>query len=174
MATHDDFERVFETTYPSVVAYARRRTRSAADADDVVAEIYATAWKRSDALLSADVPLAWLYGVGLNVIRNRRRSADRHLRLVSEVQAAAPTSPPIADPAEAMAVRDALGTLPDDDAELIRLVAWEGLSHGEAAEVLGCSTNAVGVRLYRARQRLDAALSPSPSPSPSNTKANHR
>jgi len=163
MATSDDFRRLFEATYPSVVAYARRRTNSSADADDVVAEIYTTAWKRSDAALAADVPLAWLYGVGLNVLRNRRRGADRHLRLVTEATSAAQTKPPIADPSEALIVREALGSLPDDDAELIRLIAWEGLSHSEAAQVLGCSTNAVGIRLMRARQRLDDALSSSPS-----------
>ncbi|MFW2381648.1 MAG: RNA polymerase sigma factor [Acidimicrobiales bacterium] len=164
MATSDDFRRLFEATYPSVVAYARRRTNSSTDADDVVAEIYTTAWKRADALLAADVPLAWLYGVGLNVLRNRRRGSDRHLRLVTEATSAAQTKPPIADPSEAVIVREALGSLPDDDAELIRLIAWEGLSHAEAAAVLGCSTNAVGIRLMRARQRLDDALSSSPSP----------
>ncbi len=155
---------MFEATYPNVIAYARRRTGSAADADDVVADIYATAWKRSDAVLAADAPLAWLYGVGLNVLRNRRRGSARHLRLVDEASAEARTRPPIADPSDALIVREALDSLPDDDAELIRLIAWEGLSHAEAAKVLGCSANAVGIRLFRARQRLDDALSSSPSP----------
>ncbi len=172
MATTDEFRRMFESTYPSVVAYARRRTVSAADADDVVADIYATAWKRADTVLAVDAPLAWLYGVGLNVLRNRRRGSQRHLRLVTEATSAAQTLPPIADPAEALIVREALNSLPDDDAELIRLIAWEGLSHAEAAEVLGCSTNAVGIRLFRARQRLDDALSSS-SPSPTQQKANN-
>ncbi len=173
MATNDEFRRLFEATYPQVVAYARRRTDSSADADDVVAEIYATAWKRSDAVLTAEAPLAWLYGVGLNVLRNRRRGSDRHLRLVTEAGSAALTRPPIADPSDALIVRDALRSLPDDDAELIRLIAWEGLSHAEAAEVLGCSTNAVGIRLFRARQRLDDALSYPPSSSPSQRKASN-
>jgi RNA polymerase sigma-70 factor (ECF subfamily) len=175
MASPDEFRRLFEATYPNVVAYARRRTDSSADADDVVAEIYATAWKRSDALLTADAPLAWLYGVGINVLRNRRRATERHLRLVSAAQSTAQTRPPIADPSDALIVRDALESLPDDDAELIRLIAWEGLSHAEAAEVLGCSTNAIGIRLFRARQRLDDALSkpPSSSPLPTQRKASN-
>jgi RNA polymerase sigma-70 factor (ECF subfamily) len=37
-------------------------------------------------------------------------------------------------------------------------VLWEELSHAEAAEVLGCSVNAVGVRLHRAKARLRDAL----------------
>ena len=172
MATHDDFRRLFESTYPQLVAYARRRTNNSAEADDVVAEIYATAWRRVDAFTSADNPLAWLYGVGRNVLSTRRRSSDRHLRLVTEASTAAVTRPPVADPAEALIIRDALDTLPDDDAELIRLVAWEGLSHTEAGDILGCSANAVGIRLHKARQRLDTALSSPKSPSQLNQVSN--
>ena len=36
--------------------------------------------------------------------------------------------------------------------------AWEGLDHGEIATVLGCSRNAVRIRLHRARIRLAAEL----------------
>ncbi len=172
MATHDDFRQLFESTYPQLVAYARRRTTNSAEADDVVAEIYATAWRRADAATSADKPLAWLYGVGRNVLSNRRRSSERHLRLVTEATAAAVTRPPVADPAEALAIRAALDTLPDDDAELIRLIAWEGLSHAEAGDILGCSTNAIGIRLHKARQRLDTALSSPNSPSQLNQASN--
>ncbi|MEZ5216212.1 MAG: sigma factor-like helix-turn-helix DNA-binding protein [Ilumatobacteraceae bacterium] len=35
-------------------------------------------------------------------------------------------------------VRAAMARLSDDDEELLRLLAWERLSHAEAAAVLGC------------------------------------
>jgi RNA polymerase sigma-70 factor (ECF subfamily) len=171
MATENDFRALFHSTYPQVVAYARRRTPNRADADDVVAEIYAAAWRRLDKLDDVTTPLAWLYGIGLNVIRNRRRSDERHLRLVGKAQGAAATSAVDPDPADAVLLRDALHNLPDDDAELLRLVAWEGLSHAEAGLVLGCTANAVGVRLHRARRRLDDALHPS---SPDTAKASNQ
>ncbi len=38
------------------------------------------------------------------------------------------------------------------------LIAWEGLEPREAATVLGCSRQALAVRLHRARKRLAAAL----------------
>lgn len=170
MTADDQFRALFERTYPQVVAYARRRTSSAADADDVVAEIYATAWRRVGDLDSIETPLAWLYGIGLNVLRNRRRAADRHLRLVGRVESSGQAAPGPSDPAEAILIRQALASLPDDDAELLRLIAWEGLSHAEAGEVLGCTANAVGIRLHRARQRLDASLS---RPTPPRKRANN-
>lgn len=164
MTPDDHFRALFERTYPQVVAYARRRTPSVAEADDVVAEVYATAWRKAHDLESIETPLAWLYGIGLNVIRNRRRAAERHLRLVGAVQSSAEAAPPPGDPADAVVIRQALDSLPDDDAELLRLIAWEGLSYAEAGAVLGCTASAVGSRLHRARQRLDAALSRPSSP----------
>ena len=173
MASPDPFDALFNSTYPQVVAYVRRRIVNVQDADDVVAEIYATAWRRRDQLNSIHTPLAWLYGIGLNVVRNHRRGDQRHLRLVGAAQSQAAVAAGTSDPSEAIQLRAALSTIPDDDAELLRLVAWEGLSHNEAGEVLGCSTNAVGIRLHRARQRLDAALSPA-SISPTQNKASNQ
>ena len=34
------------------------------------------------------------------------------------------------------------------------MVTWDELSNEEAAEVLGCSKNALAIRLHRARRRL--------------------
>jgi RNA polymerase sigma-70 factor, ECF subfamily len=56
------------------------------------------------------------------------------------------------------AVVAALARLPSAEQELLRLVAWEGLSHREVAAVLGCSENAAAIRLHRARRHLEAVL----------------
>ena len=48
----------------------------------------------------------------------------------------------------------ALGRLRVDDREILRLFAWEQLTLGEIAQVLGISANAAGVRLHRAKARL--------------------
>jgi RNA polymerase sigma-70 factor (ECF subfamily) len=44
-------------------------------------------------------------------------------------------------------------------------VAWDGLSHTDAARVVGCSTRAFTVRLSRARARFERALA-TPDPLP--------
>jgi RNA polymerase sigma-70 factor (ECF subfamily) len=41
---------------------------------------------------------------------------------------------------------------------VLALSAWEGLDHGQIAVVLGCSRNAVRIRMHRARRRLAARL----------------
>ena len=44
------------------------------------------------------------------------------------------------------------------DREALLLVHWEQLTYAEAAETLGCSVNAVGIRVHRAKERLRQLL----------------
>ena len=73
-----------------------------------------------------------------------------------------------ADPAAALADRDealaAFATLGERDREVLRLVAWDGLSPAEAADVLDVTRFAFAVRLHRARRRLERALEPESFP----------
>jgi RNA polymerase sigma-70 factor (ECF subfamily) len=67
------------------------------------------------------------------------------------------------DPAERVSDRGlaaAFATLSEREREAIRLVAWEGLSHEDAARVVGCRPNTFTVRLSRARAKLARELDP--------------
>jgi RNA polymerase sigma-70 factor (ECF subfamily) len=56
-----------------------------------------------------------------------------------------------------------MATLPEGDQEVLRLAAWESLSHGEIGLVLGITPNAAAIRLHRARRRLEGVLKGSAS-----------
>jgi RNA polymerase sigma-70 factor (ECF subfamily) len=60
-----------------------------------------------------------------------------------------------ADHSELHAALDALGAL---DREVVRLWAWEGLAPRQIAEATGLTSNAVSIRLHRAKARLAARL----------------
>ncbi|TDD11395.1 RNA polymerase sigma factor [Nonomuraea deserti] len=154
------FEAVYKETYERILGYAVRRCDSPEDAADVVAETFAIVWRRIDALPPGEQAPLWLYGVARNVLANHRRGQARHrhgnAELDTEIADLYGHSPESG--VELSTIARALRELPDDDRELISLVAWEGLDHGEIAEVLGCSRNAVRIRLYRARKRLSKAL----------------
>lgn len=90
-------------------------------------------------------------------------------RLANEQAAAVPRAESELDAATAQA----LASLSDSDQELLLLVAWERLSRGEIATVLGLTMGTVAVRLHRARRRLQRALAtqrargrPAPGSSP--------
>lgn len=149
------FERLFEAHYAPVLAYALRRSDPATGvAHDVTAEVFAVAWRRLDQL-PAD-PLPWLYGTARRVLANERRGARRRAALVDQLRVTAPSATPAREPAELL--HAALARLPDRDREGLLLVAWEGLSTAQAAQVMGCTPTAMRVRLHRARRRLAAAL----------------
>ena len=156
------FRQLFQTTYPKLAGYVRRRLFDLNAADDVVSEVYATAWRRRTDLTPGRDPLPWLYGIAGNTLRNQWRADSRRLRLVDRLEAE-PAPAAVPDPgadgdASSARIRDALARLTFDDQEVLRLVAWEGLSHAEVGEILDCSTNAVGIRIHRARLRLEQQL----------------
>ena len=131
--------------------YLARRT-DGATADDVLSEVLLVCWRRLDAV--PEQPLPWLYGVARLQLKNAQRSARRRDRLVA--RAAEELEQP--GPPDGAPVRDALTALRPQDAELLRLWAWEGLGPAEVAAVLGISANAAAVRLHRAKRRLADVL----------------
>ncbi len=60
-------------------------------------------------------------------------------------------------------VQEAIARLKPSDRDVLSLVLWEQLSHSEAAQVLGCSVNAVGLRLHKVKSRLRKELVPGQS-----------
>lgn len=147
------FDALFERTHRDVLAYALRRTREPADAEDVAAETYAIAWRRFADVPDGDLALPWLYGVARRVLANQRRGADRRGGLIARLfqRTLTVALPPDLDDGPATV---ALAALRVDDRELLQLVAWEGLDHAGVAAALGISVNAVAIRLHRARRRF--------------------
>ena len=154
-------ESCFEQHHVAVYRYAMRRTRDPAEAEEVVADVFAVVWRRHADL--PDDPLPWLYGVARNTIANRSRSARRRRRLALRLTRAERTINGQVGASEAVADSDAarwaLGKLREEDRELLMLIAWEGLSQTEAAQVLGCSEASLRARLSRARSRLERIMS---------------
>lgn len=154
------FERCFDEHYVKIFAFAMRRVPGRESAEDVVADTFAIAWRRRDRIPDAALP--WLFAIATNVIANQARSSGRRHSLDLRLAQEASVSGPGGDPADSLAGRDelaaAFGELEEGDRELLRLVAWEGLSTGEAAAVVGCSPGAARVRLHRARRKLAKEL----------------
>ncbi len=158
MTPDERFEALYAAHAGAVLSYARRRAVPA-DADDVLAEVFLIAWRRL-----GDVPTPqeriWLLGVARRVLANQRRSSTRQGavrdRLATDHDRLAPP-PPFPDAGETRLGR-ALTSLSDSDRDLLLLLAWEGLTNVEAAEVLGVAPRTLRVRLHRARRRLAAEL----------------
>lgn len=154
------FERIYRENFRAVVRFAALRI-DPERAKDVAAETFLVAWRRLEHVPAE--PRAWLLGVARKVIADQFRSQRRREALAVRVRGAQSASA-VVDPAAALADRDvalaAFATLGERDREALRLVAWDALTAGEAAEVLGVTRLAFTVRLHRARRRLERALEP--------------
>lgn len=151
------FDALYIAHQIQVLAYAMRRTRTPADAEDVAAETFTIAWRKFDAIPTAE-PLPWLYAVARRVLANHRRGIGRRERLAALLRV-----DDVATPMHVGEDRDrpafaALGSLSPADQEILRLVAWEELGNQAIAVVLGITPNAVAIRLHRARTRFTDAL----------------
>ncbi len=156
---------IYERHAAQVAAYAVRRATSD-DAADAVAETFLVAWRRRDDVPDEPQTLPWLYGVTRRVLANQRRTHRRRGRLgdrlASEFARHEVDQPPLEEIEEFRRVAAALNHLSPDDAELLRLTAWEGLAPSEMALVMGIAPAAARQRLRRARQRLRKHLANEP------------
>jgi RNA polymerase sigma-70 factor (ECF subfamily) len=154
------FRQLFAEHYRDVLRYAIRRI-GRDDAEDSTAMVFATAWRRIDELPDDDAALLWLYGVARRVLANQLRGQRRRQRLLARL-ISQPREVNVAsnrrDDATALVVLDALSRLKPADQEVLRLTAWEGLSHAEIGRVLGVLEGTVAVRLHRARRRMERHL----------------
>lgn len=164
----DRFRSLFELHLDPVWRFARRRCATGEDADDVVAETFAVAWRRRAVLPSADDVGLWLFGVARRVLANQRRTVERQGRLHLRLASLAATESSEAAPADASSAQrqllDALNHLDAADRELLLLRAWDGMAVQDIARLLGCTPNAASIRLHKARRRLATLLDEDDSP----------
>ncbi len=155
------FDDLYAANQQAILGYLLRRTDSTDDAADVFAETFLTAWRRLDDIPPGPQARLWLYGAARRTLANFRRGARRRLALADRLRSDLALSYQPAEPAgQFTAIAAAFRRLPEPDRELLALVAWEGLDPGQISAVLGCSRNAVRIRLHRARRKLVAELGP--------------
>jgi RNA polymerase sigma factor (sigma-70 family) len=151
------FEAIYAACRTPVLGYALRRTASADDAADILAETFLVAWRKLDQVPSGPEARLWLYGVARNALANHYRGERRRTALAARLGTElAQCYLPLEYDGESARIAAALRRLPEAQREVLTLSAWEGLDYGQIATVLGCSRNAVRIRFHRARTRLAA------------------
>ena len=151
------FNALFDAHHRAVLGYLARRTDQPADAADLLADVFLTAWRRMGNVPEGAEARMWLFGVARNALRNHRRGKVRHGQLSARVRDQLSVS---VQPASIIAadVRHALAQLRETDREVLTLTIWEDLDPSEIGVLLNLSQGAVRVRLHRARQRLGRLL----------------
>lgn len=150
------FGTIFSRHFDAIFRFAARRI-GRDSAGDVASEVFVRAFRlRRRYDLSRPECLPWLYGIAVNVIKDRFRRTRRSSRIHVVVDTSEEVWADVEDRlvAESLADRfnEAIDALAMDDRQTFLLFALEGLAYREIAEALGIPTGTVGSRIARARR----------------------
>lgn len=124
------------------------------NATDAFGATMLVAWRRRSGMpTDSESARRWLFGIARMTLKGHGRDEARRLRLTARVreQLAPPAE---VDHPEALDVRQAISSLPDAQAELVRLVHWEGFTLADAAQVMGINASTARGRYQKAREEL--------------------
>ena len=154
------FRAIFDETRADVSGYVSRRTLDRHGTEDVLSETYSVVWRRVDDAPGPDGLRPWVFTIARNVLANAERSRRRRSRLLARLQAVSPAPSTVAhDTAgDPRGVAVAFARLRPQDRDLLVMAGVEGLDAAAMAEVLGCSSATLHVRLHRARNRFRREL----------------
>lgn len=152
------YRRLFADYHRDIFAYCRRRT-DAQTAADCAAQTFLTAWRRIDDVPTGDGSLPWLYGVARRTLANEFRGRRRRKRLRDNLRSVSADTEPspevlVVRREQDQLVLQALASLRPRDREVLQLALWEELPHAKIASLVGCSTQAVTQRVYRATRQV--------------------
>lgn len=147
------FEMLVSRHYERMYAIAFKWTRNPADAEDVTQMACIKMARGIRKLIDERVFTTWLYRVVVNAAKDFFRQNKPTVSLPENNEPASENS----NPEENLYTQEVLSeiyALPEKEKDAILLVFGEGLSHSEAAQVLGCAETTISWRIHKARERL--------------------
>lgn len=167
-----DLSRTFREEVPALYRFALRMLGDAAEAEDAVQDAFLRLTRRGMRREEFASARAFVFRVVRNVCIDRLRARARRSMLFDDggldfdAQGGRPDATPETDMLVSESFRriaDAMGALPEVEAEALSLVVVEGFSYAETAAATDVPVGTVRSRLNRARQRLRAVLKDDPA-----------
>ncbi len=144
----------FEQHIPRLRRYARALVGDRYAADDLVQDTLERAWNKLHLWRLGSDLRAWLFAIMHNVfvnqVRSRRQEIERNMEELPLMAVRATQGQNL----ELIDMERALQALPDDQREVILLVAVEQLTYEETSRALSVPIGTVMSRLSRGRERL--------------------
>lgn len=136
---------LYETHGPMVFRRARRILGNDADAEEAVQEVFIRAFSSAEKFEERASVATWLHRITTHWCLNRIRDGRRRKELWEvKVEPAEATATEAMGHAEILALRRVLAAADERQAQAALCVYLDGMSHDEAAVVLGVSRRTVG------------------------------
>lgn len=156
------FEELYQAHGRRLYAVACRMLGHVDEAEDVLQEVFLTAFRKMGSYRGDAALGTWLYRLGVNVCLDRLRSKARRNDLRTDL--IDDTATPVHAPDLALRavhridLERAIGELPDGCRAAFLLHDVEGFEHHEIATMLGIAEGTSKSQVHKARRRLRAAL----------------
>jgi len=163
----DAFELIYDRHAGAAFSLAYRICGGSGAAEDVVQDAFLSAWRGRDRYDPARGQVrSWLLRIVHNSAIDRVRRSGVHERrrasaegIEDRLEAPDRTDEEVAQRAEATEVRGALGTLPEEQRQVIELAYFDGLTHTQIAAKLGQPVGTIKGRMRLGLLKLHTQLS---------------
>ena len=150
----DEFENLLGAERISVERFVRFRMRSKSDADDVLQDVFLTAYQKFPQLKNKDAFKAWI----IRIAHNRSNDYCRKKATQYEIAIDELTEKELSDSRHGVSVvntvRETLSLLGDKDKQILYLYFWKEMPQAEIAKQLGIPIGTVKSRLHTAKQNF--------------------
>lgn len=156
------FQDLYRAYFPRLARFLGRMTRNAPLVEEVINDTMLVVWQKALTYDGSSKVSTWIFGIAYRQALKALRGADEPVEFPAE-----PPCEPEQEPEHAavgkqlqQGVNRALAALPVEQRMVVSLTYFHGMAYQEIAETMGCPVNTVKTRMFHARQRLKAILSP--------------
>ena len=150
----DEFEKQLASVRISVERFVRYRLPSQTDADDVLQEIYLTAYQRFAQLKNKDSFKAWIISIARNKCNDYFRAKAAQMEISIEELTRKEFAVNRRGISVVHTVRETLDLLGDKDKQILYLYFWKEMPQQEIAKQLDIPLGTVKSRLHTAKQHF--------------------
>lgn len=150
----DEFEVLLDAEKISVERFVRFKINSKADADDILQEVYLTAYQKFAQLKNRDSFKAWIISIARNKCNDYFRGIANQFEIPLEELTELHQSDSRYGTAEISLVRDTIEMLGDKDKQILYLFFWKEIPQAEIAKRLNVPIGTVKRRLHTAKQNF--------------------
>ena len=150
----DEFEKLLSEVSNGVERFVRYRLPSQTDADDVLQEVYLSAYRNFSGLKNKDAFKPWIISIARNKCNDYFRAKAAQMEISIEELSQQELSAGRLGISVVHTVRETLDRLGDKDKQILYLYFWKELPQTEIAKLLDIPVGTVKSRLFTAKQHF--------------------
>lgn len=150
----DEFEKLLAAQRVSVERFVRYRLSCKADADDVLQEVYLTAYQKFSQLKNKGAFKPWIISIAKNKCSDYFRKKATQFEIPIGELTEKELSVGRCGVSAVYTVRETLDLLGEKDKRILYLYFWKGMPQAEIAKLLDIPVGTVKSRLYTAKQNF--------------------